>query len=224
MRKLIHEILLNLRQTKLRRPILGLLVKMHNFSYHMISFFSSYKGIHPKHAIMKYHDFFVHNVRPTDRVLDVGCGKGEVAYSVSQKAAVVVGLDISKKSIERAQKKYQRPNLTFIVGDALSKSFTEKYDAIVLSNVLEHIEHRVDFLKKLATIAPTILIRVPMITRDWISVYKKQEGFEYRLDDTHFIEFDRDTFRNELQQAGLKIDSLDVNFGELYAVVRLPST
>ena len=189
----------------------------------MISFFSSYKGIHPKHAIMKYHDFFVQNVRPTDRILDVGCGKGEVAYSVAQKAALVVGVDISKKSIERAQKKYQQPNLKFIVGDALSDSFTEKYDAIILSNVLEHIEHRVDFLKKLSAIAPTILIRVPMITRDWISVYKKQEGFEYRLDDTHFIEFDRNTFKNEVQQAGLKIDSLDVNFGELYAVVRSPS-
>jgi hypothetical protein len=34
-------------------------------------------GIHPKHRLMKYHDFFVNRVQREERVLDIGCGIGE---------------------------------------------------------------------------------------------------------------------------------------------------
>ena len=219
-RQLILEILLLLRQSPLRRPILKFLVWTHNWAYHMISLFASHTGVHPKHAIQQYHKFFVNNIKPQDKVLDIGCGHGDVAYDVAKKAAYVTGIDISTKNIAIAKSRYQKDNLEFITGNALTHNFSEKFDVIILSNVLEHIEQRIDFLKKLAKLAPIILIRIPLITRDWISVYKKNEGFEYRLDDTHFIEYDNATFKQEIQQAGLVINSLKTEFGELYAVVR----
>lgn len=217
---MILEILTLLRQSSLRRPFTRFLVWLHNWSYHLIAFFASHNGQHPKHDIQKYHEFFVQNVTPTDRVLDVGSGHGDVSFDVAKKAKEVVGIDISAQNIARAQKNYAHPNLSFIIGDALTYTFPEKFDVIILSNVLEHIKHRVEFLKKLSKIAPKILIRVPMITRDWISVYKKNEGFEYRLDDTHFIEYDEPAFAQEMKQAGLFIEHQHVTFGELYAVVR----
>jgi SAM-dependent methyltransferase len=220
LRKMVLEILALLRQSRLRRPLTRLLVWLHNWSYHLIAFFASHSGQHPKHDIQRYHEFFVQNVTPSDRVLDVGSGHGDVSFDVAKKAKNVVGIDISAKNIALAQNKYARPNLSFIVGDALTHVFPQPFDVIILSNVLEHIEHRVDFLKKLSAIAPALLIRVPMITRDWISVYKKNEGFEYRLDDTHFIEYDEPTFTQEIQEVGLTIDHQHVTFGELYAVVR----
>lgn len=209
-----------LRTTFLRRSIIGFLVWVHNWAYHLIAFFASPSGQHPKHDIQKYHEFFVQNVRPADRVLDVGSGHGDVSFAVAKKAKAVVGIDISTKNIARAMKSFQRDNLTFIAGDALTHEFSGPFDTIILSNVLEHIEHRVSFLKKLSAIAPIILIRVPMITRDWLAVYKRNEGFEYRLDDTHFIEYDELTFAEEMKEAGLTIDYQRVTFGELYAVVR----
>lgn len=222
-RKEILTILLWLRSTSARRPIIRLLVWLHNTSYHLIALFASHTGIHPKHEILRYHDFFIANVTPNDVVLDVGSGQGDVAFDVAAKAHHVTGIDISPKNIAVAQQRYTRPNLRFIVGDATTFTFTEPVTVIMLSNVLEHIEHRIEFLKKLAAIAPTILIRVPMITRDWISVYKKNEGFEYRLDDTHYIEYDEATFADEMRRAGLVIDHQHVAFGELYAVVRRPA-
>lgn len=221
-RQLILTIITGLRSTSLRRPIMKLLVWLHNWSYHLIAFFASHSGTHPKHQIQQYHDFFTSRVSASDRVLDIGCGHGDVSYDVAKKANFVLGIDISAPNIATAQQKYQRQNLSFTVGDALTVDFTEPFDVIILSNVLEHIEHRVDFLRQLARLSPTILIRVPMITRDWISVYKKQEGFEYRLDDTHYIEYDQQTFRREMTQAGLNIASMHSDFGELYAVVRRP--
>jgi len=53
---------------------------------------------------------------------------------------------------------------------------------------LEHIENRIEFLNKIKNLAPKILIRVPMINRDWITLYKKELGMEWRLDKTHYID------------------------------------
>jgi hypothetical protein len=62
-----------------------------------------------------------------------------------------------------------------------------------------------------------------MITRDWISVYKKDQGFSYKLDDTHYIEYSEENFRSELGKAGLKIESSCVKFGELYVIASVIS-
>ncbi len=62
-----------------------------------------------------------------------------------------------------------------------------------------------------------------MITRDWLSVYKKNQGFNYKLDDTHFIEYSEENFRSELEKAGLRIESTCVKFGELYAIASVLS-
>ena len=57
-----------------------------------------------------------------------------------------------------------------------------------------------------------------MINRDWISVYKKEIGIEYRLDHTHFIEYTFSGFETELNDVGIKIESYKIKFGEIYAV------
>ena len=59
-----------------------------------------------------------------------------------------------------------------------------------------------------------------MIDRDWITLYKRQMGVEYRLDKTHVIEYTFDGLVNELGEAGLGIDSYRIRYGEIYAVVK----
>lgn len=217
-RKFVLELLFLARQSFLRRSILRCLVWAHNQSYHMISFFASYNGMHPKHRILNYHDFFVTNITPGDRVLDIGSGNGAVAFDVAKKARQVTGIDISKINVSQAQKKYPLPNLDFVIGDARTYRFENIFDVIILSNVLEHIDNRSEFLRKLSSIAPRVLIRVPMLTRDWITVYKKEQGFEYRLDNTHFTEYTEEQLEEELTRAGWKLTHVHNNFGELYAI------
>jgi len=90
----------------------------------------------------------------------------------------------------------------------------------MLSNVLEHIENRIEFLEKINKLAPKILIRVPLLTRDWLAVYKKEKGWEYKLDKTHFIEYSEESFKDELNKTGLKIENIRIQFGELYAICK----
>ena len=109
---------------------------------------------------------------------------------------------------------------------ALEES-SEKYDLVFTSNVLEHIENRVDFLKNIIKQIPwdrglqkKILIRVPMVDRDWITIYKKQMGIECRLDKTHYTEYTYLQFKDELNKSNIEIVSHHIQYGELYAVCK----
>ena len=202
--------------------LLKLFIWLNNFSYKIISSLvvRAHNGLHPKHRILDYHKFFTDNISESDTVLDIGCGNGAVAYDLSRKAAKVTGIDIKPNNISIAKKRFANDNLDYIVGDAAQLASNEKFDVITLSNVLEHIENRVELLSKIKNIAPKILIRVPLLTRDWLSVYKKEIGLEYRLDNTHFIEYTEENFKQEATKAGLTIESYYTKFGELYSIIK----
>lgn len=206
---------------KLDNMQIKLLVILHNYIYKRISWLSVKlgEGIHPKHRIMNFHKFFVENIEDNSIVLDIGCGNGAVDYDVAQKAKKVVGIDISKKSILFAKKYFSSNNIQYIHEDALEYQFSEKFDFIILSNVLEHIQNRIPFLNRIKTFGKYFLIRVPMINRSWLTLYKKELGVEYRLDKSHYIEYSYESFTKELEAAGLKILSHSIQFGELWAKI-----
>ena len=136
-------------------------------------------GVHPKHRLMNYHQFFVDNIEHDDVVLDLGCGNGLVTLDVSEKAKEVVGVDLNEDNIKAAKdnlQKRQSGNVKFILADALKKRFDMKFDKIILSNILEHIENRMEFLTQLRELSSVILLRVPMLDRDWVTLYKKELG------------------------------------------------
>ncbi|RJQ35640.1 class I SAM-dependent methyltransferase [Candidatus Parcubacteria bacterium] len=207
----------------LSKFLLGKFIKLHNYSYHKISEYSAYLNddIHPKHSIINYHKFFVDKVDAHDTILDIGCGNGFLSYEVAGKAKEVVGIDIKDYNIREAQKRFSRANLKYIIGDATKYDFGHRFDKIILSNVLEHIENRVEFLSSLKKVSDVIILRVPMINREWLAVYKKQMGFEYRLDSTHFIEYTVEDLEKELKKSGWYLDYYQVNWGELWAVLKV---
>jgi len=202
--------------------LVKLALRLHNFSYKLCSKLAikAENGIHPKHRLMLYHEFFVDNVIEQESILDIGCGNGDLSYDLSKKAKSVLGIDILDKNIDKANSEYKKENLKFIVGDAVGYDFGTQFDVIVLSNVLEHIDDRIKFLMKIKVLAPKILVRVPMIDRDWLTLYKKELGIEYRLDATHFTEYTKEALESELKQAGMTLGSYSVQFGEIWGVVK----
>lgn len=202
--------------------ILSIIVlHIHNWAYKTVTRLAvrAGDGLHPKHRLMNYHAFFVDRVLETDRVLDIGCGNGALAFDVAKKAKEVVAIDLEPKNIEKATRSFSRKNISYRVADATKDLGGEVFDVILLSNVLEHIEHRVEFLQKIRSLAPKILLRVPMIDRDWLTLYKKELGVEWRLDPTHFTEYTLEMFMSELAVAGFKIQSYSIQFGEIWCVV-----
>ncbi|MBN1450064.1 MAG: class I SAM-dependent methyltransferase [Anaerolineales bacterium] len=178
-------------------------------------------GIHTKHRHMKYHDFFTSRIKKEDHVMDIGCGIGAVAYDVSKIAARVVGMDFNTDSIQTARVRYQNPNLTFLVGDALIALPEKEFSVVILSNVLEHLQGRPEFLRRVQeTLNPErILIRVPVFERDWRVPLKKELGVEWRLDPTHETEYTLESFAEEMLEANLTVAHLEVRWGEIWAEV-----
>jgi len=209
--------------TQIYKILLIQTLKFSNFLYKIISYLAikTEGGLHPKHRLIGYHKFFTDNVSIDDRVLDIGCGNGSLVYDVASKAKSVTGIDISEKNIQKAKLKNNRINIKYIVGDATKDLSGEIFDVIILSNVLEHIEDRVGFMKRLKGLASKYLIRVPMFDRDWIPLYKKELGVEWRLDLTHYTEFTKASFEKEITEAGYSIESLSVQFGEIWAVIKI---
>ncbi len=204
------------------RFIVKLLMRLHNLCYSNISWLVTIAegGIHPKHRLTNYHQFFIDNIDDGDTVLDIGCGNGFLTSDIAKKARSVTAIDLSERNIEIARRDFSRDNIEYICGDVTEFNFKKDYNVITLSNLLEHIENRHDFLTRIRGLAARFLIRVPMINRDWLTYYKRESGIEYRLDATHKIEYTLESFAQELAEAGMKIEKASLQFGEIWAVVR----
>lgn len=188
-----------------------------------------HSGVHPKKAFLKYEDWFLEHINENSIVIDIGSNNGFLAKHLSSKASQVYGIELSQTHFDAANKCNQQRNVSFFLADATQFDYSvlKKADYITLSNVLEHIEDRVSFLKKIikANQAETkFLIRVPALERDWISPYLKSLNMDYFLDPTHYIEHTEQEIRDELRLAGLTIDSLTTKYGEYYIVCSINRT
>ena len=177
-------------------------------------------GRHPKHRLIGYHNFFINHIQDGQKVLDIGCGIGLVAQSIAlaHKNSEVLGIDMDEPRLKQAKASIKLKNLAFVYGDVTKLNFPGKWDVIVLSNVLEHLEERVDFLKSLVRVtgAKKILIRVPLFEREWQMAMKKELGIDYRSDSDHKIEHSLDELLSELDNAGLRPLDLNTLWGEIW--------
>jgi len=178
------------------------------------------KNIHPKHKLTRYHYFFIERINNGETVMDVGCGYGAVARSIakSKKLSTVYGIDVDPKKINQAISYEKLDNLFFIKADA-EKILDYKADVVVLSNVLEHIISRKEFLKNIrkSTNAKKFLIRVPMFERDWQIPLRKELQINYFSDDDHKIEHTIEEFKKEVETCDFVITYITTIWGEIWA-------
>ncbi len=123
-------------------------------------------------------------IKPTDIVLDIGCGSGILTKLIAEKGAKqVVGLDASKNNLKFASKnKYK--NQKFVFGDALALPFKDMYfDKVLATEIIEHLDDDVKFvdeiervLKKGGYAVITTPCTKPAISLEWL---RKLMGIDY---------------------------------------------
>ena len=77
-----------------------------------------------------------------DVVLDAGCGIGLYSFEVCGKVESVFGVDIESKKILQAKEiaKRSKKKINFEVGDLTKLKFNNKFDKVICSDVIEHIQ------------------------------------------------------------------------------------
>ena len=93
-------------------------------------------------------------------VLDVGCGSGRLSKALLEKGYSVVAIDSDWKAVEITKKK----GITAFVSDLKDWTTDEKFDCIILGDVLEHIEDDKSAMRKVhGMLTPNgcIVVNVP---------------------------------------------------------------
>ena len=184
-------------------------------------------GVHAKHRLTRYHDFFVERIGPDERVLDIGSGKGELAYDIAERTgATVVGIDRAEWALAFARSRFTHPRVSFVQADALGYEPDGAFDVAVLSNVLEHVATRIELLHSLRERAKVsrLLIRVPMIDRDWVIPLRRELGLTYFSDPEHEVEYTATLLGDELREAGWEMGEPTIAWGEIWVEARATQT
>ncbi|HEY2721477.1 MAG TPA: class I SAM-dependent methyltransferase, partial [Chitinophagaceae bacterium] len=118
-----------------------------------------------------------------EKILDVGCGTGQLTNKISNSGAIVTGIDASAEMIEKAQENYD--DIKFFVRDATNFSLSEKFDA-VFSNATMH------WINKQKAALQCIY-----------NVLKKGGRFVFEMGGKHNIESIHNAIRNAMSEDGL---------------------
>jgi 2-polyprenyl-3-methyl-5-hydroxy-6-metoxy-1,4-benzoquinol methylase len=98
-------------------------------------------------------------------VLDIGCGNGIISRAIGEAGYNVHGIDRSEAAIATARQTNRLPNVHFEIQDAEDLIIQGKtYDAVVCSEVLEHLNNPSGLLKEIeALLTPNgiVLVTVP---------------------------------------------------------------
>lgn len=99
------------------------------------------------------------------KVLDVGCGNGNISRYIGSKGHDVLGIDISEATIKKAISLTNMPNVSFknIAAEELVEA-SETFDLVICSEVIEHLDTPsivVEALKSLINKDGILIVTVP---------------------------------------------------------------
>lgn len=184
---------------------------------------SAYYGIDDSPWRKSSMQFLSRHIKPEDTVLDLGCGHGAISHSLSLIARKVVGIDYNDGSIEGAKKRYARDNLQFIHDDALHYlgRCDERFDVLVLTHVLEHLDGPKEFLASYAGHFRHMFIEVPDFDRTFLNHFRQDLRVAQLYSDAdHVTEFDRDELNALLSDLGLEVVDAECRYGVLRVWVK----
>lgn len=151
------------------------------------------------------------------RVLDIGCGTGQLAsYIRQQYDCQIVGVTYSEEEATKAALYLDQT----IVCDLNNPSLTdlEKFDCVICSHVLEHLYQPQNLLNQLYNVLlpkGKLIIALPNVLH-WKQRLEFLKGnFKYTegglMDSTHFRFFDWDTAFDLVQSSGFKVISREAD-------------
>lgn len=154
-------------------------------------------------------------------VLDIGCATGFMGeYLIKEKGCKVIGIDLRKEELKKAEKKLTGVLLADIeesksVKKILALNQNKKISIILATSTIEHLKDPANFLqicKKLLTPGGKLIVSTPNIAHWSTRISLLQGNFDYTeygiLDNTHLHFFTLFTFCKLFTGNGYEVQKL----------------
>ncbi len=145
----------------------------------------------------------VRRLNPGDRILEVGCGSGQLAFYLKECGFDVEVTDVSQEILTEIANKCQIEGYCGDLGDILFNG--QRYNAIIFNNVLEHLDAPDRNLQKachLLVSGGLIFIEVPNIAGAQFRIFKHR-WFPLQLPE-HLFHFSPDSLQAICLRCGLQ--------------------
>ncbi len=137
-----------------------------------------------------------------NEILDIGCGAGTISAALARLGKNVTAIDNYKPYLDLAKQKNAGLKIKYVCGDCTKYKFNKKFDAIVLSGVLEHVKGDKLMLEKIHGLLRTGG-RLVLLTSAYSNLYS---NFDKSVG--HYRRYDEAELRSLLESCGFKIAKL----------------
>lgn len=146
----------------------------------------------------------------SDRVLDVGCNRGQLLKALDGWKGEIWGIDKDKLVLSTVKGKYAKTILMNIEKNSFPSP--TKFDAIVFGDILEHTEEPEKVVRKFLPLLAKngiVIISVPNVANWFVRLMLLAGKFEYTnsgiLDATHLKFFTLKSIKELVKNCGLEI-------------------
>lgn len=151
----------------------------------------------------------IRSIKPSGKLLEVGCGRGELLDSLKRYYSVF-GIDISSSAIIEASKALVRNNLE--IADIEKEDIHGKYDIILAFDVLEHLRNPSKTILKIKKALNRNGIFIFSVPNNYGMFGKFATSFFNYTDKTHVSAYKRSQWIDILKNAGFGIDIRNQHF------------
>jgi ubiquinone/menaquinone biosynthesis C-methylase UbiE len=151
----------------------------------------------------------VKRVPAQSKILEVGCGHGQVLWSCYRRESTMVGIDINPLSVAIARRRFEnKPNVTFLEGDVRKMDLKDgSFDCILCTEVIEHVPDPVEVLNEIKRLLKPGGIFVSTVPWEYLLVLLRTLILPVRLAQgrgvlvpEHLHYFTKSSYRNLLEK------------------------
>ncbi len=173
-------------------------------------------------AVTKYQQI-VQYTKKTGKILDIGCGLGEVLSVFKENDWDCLGIEFNEFAAGYAKEKF---HLNIVNKSIYDFDTSEKYDVVMLWGVLEHFYNPTRILKKIHEILTDdgiLVIEVPSADSVLVRYYERTQHVVDRIieGDRHIMLFSVRGFIEMLEKTGFQPKSIVTNGLDISTINRL---